>query len=57
MALDGSNYVIYSDLKVINGTAAIEDLGTGLSDSTKVKYRIKETYDSCAGPEKEISVS
>lgn len=57
VSIDGSHYAGYADLSVNGeGKAAISGL-TGVTVSTKVKVRVKETSTLKAGAEKEIAVT
>ncbi|MBA1334846.1 MAG: hypothetical protein HPY66_0467 [Firmicutes bacterium] len=57
VAIDGSNYAGYADLSVNEeGKAAITGL-TGVTVSTRVTVRVKETSTHKAGAEKEIAVT
>jgi|GEM_PF-1278921 Bacterial surface proteins containing Ig-like domains len=57
VAIDGTTYTAYADLIVDgDGKADISGL-TGVTTSTKVKVRIKETATHLSGTEKEITVT
>ena len=56
IAIDGTNFTTYSDINVIAGIAQITGL-TGVTTSTKVKVRLKETATALAGPVQTISLT
>jgi len=57
VAIDGTNYASYADLTVDGaGNATITGL-TGVTETTKVRIRVKETATTLAGAAKEITVT